>query len=216
MRVEFYFDFSCPYAYLGSTQIESLAHRRGAELVWKPMLLGGVFRAVAQSDFPAADMPAAKARHNGLDMLRWADLFGVPLRIPAAHPMKTVRALRALLALPASAWPTYIHAVYRAYWNDGADIRTPAIVESCLRQTSATEEEISSALAANDDDDIKAELRRRTDEAIERGVFGAPTMFVGDAAASALMFWGQDRLHMVEKALEGWNPAAGRPTPEAP
>jgi len=206
VRLEFFFDFSCPYAYLGSTQIEDVAARHDAHLVWKPMLLGGVFRAVRQSDFPAGQMPAPKARHNGLDMLRWADLFGVELRIPPTHPMKTVRALRALLTLPAARWPTYIHAVYRAYWIDNRDIRTEEVVDECLRAAGATDGEVATCLAANDDSAVKDQLRQRTDEAIARGVFGAPTMFVGDDPATAHMFWGQDRLHMVERTLEGWQP----------
>src|SRR5262245_7362410 len=95
-RVDFYYDFSCPYAYLGHTQIEALCDRGGAELVWKPFLLGGVFKAIGAPDMPA--MPPAKLRLNALDMTRWADHWGVALRMPATHPNRTVLALRAALA----------------------------------------------------------------------------------------------------------------------
>ncbi|RMH40147.1 MAG: 2-hydroxychromene-2-carboxylate isomerase [Deltaproteobacteria bacterium] len=204
VRLEYWFDFSCPYAYLGSTQIESIAARAGAELVWQPMLLGGVFRALSAPQVPAAHMPAAKARYNALDMLRWADHFGVDLRVPAGHPMRTVRALRALLALPQPAWPAAIHALYRAYWVDGRAFDDPATIAAALRDAGAADADIDRALAANDDPAIKTELRRRTDEAVRRGVFGAPTMFVGDD--EPIMFWGQDRLPFVERALAGWRP----------
>src|SRR5688500_3561160 len=86
VRIEYWFDFSCPYAYLGSTQIEALARRHRAELCWRPMLLGGVFRAVNTPQFPAETMSPGKKLHNALDMLRWAEHIGVPLRMPPAHP----------------------------------------------------------------------------------------------------------------------------------
>jgi len=205
MRLEFWFDFSCPYAYLGATQIEVLAARAGAELVWKPMLLGGVFRAVDSPQALFATMPPPKLRHNGLDMMRWAEQFGVPLSMPATHPMRTVRALRALLALPVESWPGVVAEIYRAYWVRNDPIAERDTVAACLRAAGIAGGAAERALAANDDPAIKQELRARTDEAIARGVFGAPTMFVGDGD-DPLMFWGQDRLHFVERALNGWRP----------
>lgn len=205
MRLEFWFDFSCPYAYLGSTQIESLAARAGAELYWRPMLLGGVFRAVEMAQFPASLMPPAKARHNGLDMMRWADWFDVPLVMPPGHPQRTVRALRGLLALPEERWPALIHELYQIYWVRGGDFTARDTLAAALAAVGVEGELAERALAANDDPEIKLELRRRTDEAIARGVFGAPTMFVGDGD-DPLMFWGQDRLPFVERALAGWRP----------
>ncbi len=205
MRLEYWFDFSCPYAYLGSTQIEPLAARAGADLVWRPMLLGGVFRAVEMAQFPASKMPPSKARHNGLDMMRWADWFEVPLALPAGHPQRTVRALRGLLALPEKHWPALIHELYQVYWVRGGDFSSRDILATALDAVGIEGDPAERALAANDDPEIKQELRRRTDEAISRGVFGAPTMFVG-AGDDPLMFWGQDRLQMVERALDGWRP----------
>jgi len=205
MRLEYWFDFSCPYAYLGSTQIEPLAERAGAELVWRPMLLGGVFRAVQMAQFPASQMPPSKARHNGLDMMRWADWFDVPLRMPAGHPQRTVRALRGLLALPEHRWPALIHELYQVYWVRGGDFTARDTLAAALSAVGIEGDLAERALAANDDPDIKRDLRHRTDEAISRGVFGAPTMFVGDTD-DPLMLWGQDRLHMVERALHGWRP----------
>ncbi len=223
MRVELYFDISCPYAYIGSTQIEALCAVRAAELVWRPMLLGGVFRSIAGSggaaDGPMATMAPAKARHNAADMHRWADVFSVPLTVPPGHPMRTVAALRAMLALPEEHWPALAHGFYRAYWQRGQQPGDEATITAVVRDAGLDDDAVARALAANADPAIKEELRRRTDEAVARGVFGAPTFFVsgGDIPADApLMFWGQDRLHMVDAVLGGWRPGSGTapsPTP---
>jgi 2-hydroxychromene-2-carboxylate isomerase len=210
MRIELYFDFSCPFAYLASTQIEALCARAGAELVWRPMLLGGVFNAIGHA--PMAQMGPAKARHNRLDMHRWAERWDVPLVMPAAHPMRTVRAMRALLATPESRWPAVIHGFYRAYWHRGEDIAAVETVAAVLAGAGLDQAAVARALAANDDPAIKDELRRRTDEAVQRGVFGVPASFVHvDDLDQPVMFWGQDRLHMIEAMLAGWRP--GLPGP---
>lgn len=207
MKIEFYFDFSCPFAYIASTRIEALCVDEGAELCWRPMLLGGVFRGTGARDSPMEQMGPAKARHVHLDMHRWADALGQPLRKPAAHPMRTVRALRALLALPEADWPPVIHEIYRSYWQRGDDITSADGLRAVLERAGVRGNALDRALAANDDGMIKDELRRRTDEAVARGVFGAPTSFVHVPDRDApLMFWGQDRLHMVRAALRGWRP----------
>ena len=100
-RVELFYDYSCPYAYLASTQIEALCEAYGRGAVWRPMLLGGVFRALGVPDSPV--LSPAKARLNDLDIHRWADWFGVPFVMPPAHPNRTVLALRATLAAEADA-----------------------------------------------------------------------------------------------------------------
>ena len=110
--LELWFDFSCPYAYLASR----VATRLPVEIDWRPMLLGGVFRGIGAGDGPMATLGPAKAAHNLRDMQRWAEVLGVPFQMPAAHPMRTVRALRVLLALPHSRWPAAIAALYAAYW----------------------------------------------------------------------------------------------------
>ena len=97
-RVEFWFDFSCPYAYLASTKVEAMAARAGAALEVRPMLLGGVFKARGVPQNLSATLNPAKARHNLDDMRRGAQRAGVELNMPAAHPMRTVEALRCVLA----------------------------------------------------------------------------------------------------------------------
>ncbi|PCC72585.1 2-hydroxychromene-2-carboxylate isomerase [Nannocystis exedens] len=192
-RLEFWFDFSCPFAYVASTQVEQLAQRTGAELDLRPMLLGGVFKARGTPQNLAATLSPAKARHNLDDMRRQAQRAGVPLRMPPNHPMRTVAALRCVLA--AGLHLPLVHRIYRAYWDENADIGDREVLARALAEVGL---DAAAILARAESPAIKDELRRRTDEAIARGVFGVPTYFVGDQ-----LFWGQDRADMVEEALGG-------------
>lgn len=203
--LELWFDFSCPYAYLASQR----AHALGVPIDWRPMLLGGVFRGIGAGDGPMATLSPPKALHNLHDMYRWAELFEVPFRMPAGHPMRTVRALRTLLGLPHSRWPAAIAGLYAAYWQRGEDVTQDDVIAAALRGAGVPDSDIAAALAAADTDAIKAELRRRTDEAIGLGIFGAPAwIFRRDPP---LLVWGQDRLPWVEAILAGWDPDAGPP-----
>jgi 2-hydroxychromene-2-carboxylate isomerase len=197
-RVELYYDYSCPYAYLASTQIEALAARTGAELVWRPILLGGVYRAIGAPDTPA--MPLAKARLNLLDMNRWADWHGVPFVMPETHPNRTVLALRATLAAGEASFPRIAKAMYRQYWQLGRDVSKPEVVRDALVEAGL---DADALLRKAEDPAVKDELRTRTDEAVARGAFGVPTMFVTVDGREPEMFWGQDRLFFVEKMLGG-------------
>lgn len=178
MSLEFYFDYSCPYAYLASVQIEALAARTGQSLVWKPFLLGGVFRALAQPQ--VLPLSPQKARYLLLDQQRQAQYLGVPLRHPIEHPRRTVNALRATLARGCD--PAIIHAFYRAYWVEGRAIESDEAVRE---------------IAGDVNLDAQREgLKTNTDEALSRGVFGAPATFFDNE-----LYWGEDRLWMVERAI---------------
>src|SRR4051812_30192083 len=96
--VEFFFDYTCPFAYLGSTQVQALARRMGVECTYRPILLGGVFKAIGTAQNLFATLSPAKNAHNVADMQRWAKKLGVPLTMPPNHPMRSVDALRATLA----------------------------------------------------------------------------------------------------------------------
>lgn len=201
--LELWFDFSCPYAYLASQRAKTL----GVPIDWRPMLLGGVFRGIGAGDGPMASQSAAKAAHNLADIRRWAARFDVPLRIPASHPMRTVRALRVLLGLPHARWPAAIDAIYAAYWQRGEDVTSDDVLATALRGAGISEPEIATALAA----DTADALRRRTDEAIGLGLFGAPAWIVRRTGREPIVIWGQDRLAFVEATLAGWDPEAGPP-----
>ena len=98
--LEIYWDFSSPFAYLGSTQAEAVAKKHGATLVWRPMLLGGLFRAIGQVDVPLFTWSDAKKKYYYEDMHRWAAYWGVPFKFPTNFPTNSLKAMRAYLALP--------------------------------------------------------------------------------------------------------------------
>ena len=181
------------------------------------MLLGGVFRGIGAGDGPMATLSAAKAAHNLADMHRWARRFDVPFRMPAAHPMRTVRALRVLLALPRETWPRAIEALYAAYWQRGEDLTADAVIAGALVGAGLDPDTIALALAHAEDH--RDELRARTQEAIELGIFGAPA-FVVRRADRPILLWGQDRFAWLEAVLAGWDPDTspppGGPRPFAP
>lgn len=205
--LELWFDFSCPYAYLASRQV-AVWEAAGIEVDWRPMLLGGVFRGIASGPGGNGPMPTLsrpKARHNDLDLQRWASLVGAPLQLPAAHPMRTVRALRTLLALPRREWSRAIHALYATYWVRAEDIASDRVISAALHGAGIAIADVAAALAAADSDATKAELHARTDAAIALGMFGAPGWVMRHAEGHTLV-WGQDRFNWVDAMRTGWNP----------
>jgi 2-hydroxychromene-2-carboxylate isomerase len=136
-------------------------------------------------------------------MRRWADHFGVPLVMPPSHPNRTVLALRATIAAEAEI-PRASKALFRAYWAEGRDVSAPEVVREALDKAGL---DGAALVQSAEEPRIKGALRARTDEAIALGVFGAPSFFVTAPGAAGDLFWGQDRLAFVEKALGGWSPA---------
>ena len=188
-KLEFFFDLSSPYSYLAATQIEPLADRCGAEVVWRPMVLGAVFKATGN------EMPARvphKARWMGQDLQRWADYHKVPWQMSSHFPLNTIKAMRLILVDDAKA-AAVAQAGFRAMWADDRDLTDDAVLRSVAEMGGL---DPGAAMQAIETPAIKDKLRANTDEAVARGAFGAPTMLVGDE-----LFWGNDRLHFVEAAL---------------
>lgn len=197
-ELHFFFDFSSPFAYLASTQIEAVAKRNDATLVFRPFLLGALFKAIGTADVPLFSWPEAKRRHAAADMSRWADHYGVPIRFPSRFPMNTVKPLRMVLELTDAQKPALIHAMFRAYWADDRDLNADDVLAQI-----ATEAGLDgpALVQGTKEEAVKARLKSATEEAVRAGLCGAPSFLVGD-----LLFWGQDRLQFVEKALQGWRP----------
>jgi 2-hydroxychromene-2-carboxylate isomerase len=202
--LDVYWDFSSPFAYVGAAQVSALARRTGAHVSWHALLLGGLFKSIGTAEVPLATFSAAKQRYILKDVERWAAYAGVPFRFPSRFPAQSLRALRVYLALPEIHRAPYRDAVFRACWADDRDISDDAVLASCITTSAgpgADRESLASdALAKANSDEVKTALRRATELAAQRGVFGVPTFCVGRE-----LFWGQDRLDLVEEAL--LNPA---------
>jgi 2-hydroxychromene-2-carboxylate isomerase len=200
--LEFWYDFSSPFSYLASTQVEALAKRAGAALEWRPMLLGALFKQIGGPDLPIRAASPAKQRWYALDLTYWADIWGVPFRWSSHFPLRTVTPLRlALLAEERVA--ELSHAIFEAAWVHDQDVADSALVGPILSRLGCDAEAM---LAATQRPEVKARLIEATAEAVRRDIFGAPTFIVRRAGEPDLLFWGQDRLVLVEKALGGWRP----------
>src|SRR5262249_30759538 len=157
--LDFWFDYTCPFAYLGSTQAPALAERMGVPLTYRPLLLGGVFKAVGTAQNLFATRGPARSAHEANDMARWAKRFGVELRMPAGHPLRSVEALRATLATGID--PAVITGFYRAYWVEGRPISSREVIAEVLGQAG---HDVDAVLAKIETAEIKDDLKRRTDE----------------------------------------------------
>ena len=201
MDIEFWYDFSSPWTYLASTQVESVVQRAGGELIWRPMLLGAVFKQVGTPDVPALAMPEPKRNYYSRELDLWAEHWNVPFKFTTRFPMRTVTALR-LALLAGDRIATLSHALFKALWVDDRDISADTELADILKAEGFDAE---SMLERTQQPEAKQNLIDATSEAVERGVFGAPT-FIMKHPKGDVMLWGQDRLELVEKVLGGWRP----------
>lgn len=192
-RIDFYFDFSSSYSYLALPQLEQIASEQGAEINWIPVALGAIFKADQHAP-PAAD--SNKGKYTWHDVVRTAELSGQPYHWPQPFPFNSMTAARIYWYLaetePARA-VDWAKAVFHASFGEGRDCSNP---EELVAVAEALGLDGQKLIAATADDEVKAKLREVTGEAMERGVFGAPTFFVGDE-----MFWGGDRLQQLARML---------------
>jgi 2-hydroxychromene-2-carboxylate isomerase len=195
-RLEFFFDCSSPWTYLAFHGIEDLARETGAELIWKPILVGGVFNAINPSLYEQRARPVpAKARYAAKDLRDWARAYGLQIGSPPVFPVNAVKSMRgAFLALDAGVLPQYARAALEAYWRDLRDISQDDVLRDVAKGAGLDPDAFLAGIA---DETQKRRLRENTDELIRRGGFGSPTMFVnGDD-----MYFGNDRLPLVRAAL---------------
>jgi 2-hydroxychromene-2-carboxylate isomerase len=195
-KLEFFYDCSSPWTYLAFSRIEDIARRHDAELVWKPILVGGVFNAVNPSVYESREHPVkAKARYYEKDLQDWAHFYG--LRIigrPSVFPVNSVKAMRgAFVAHEHGKISPYSRRVFECYWGEDRDIGKEEVLRDIVRDTGLDPAEFFAKIASPE---YKEKLRASTDELIERGGFGSPTIFVNGS-----MFFGNDRLILVENAL---------------
>ena len=192
--LDFYFDFSSPYSFLASEQIEPLAARHGRAVVYRPLLLGAVFKASGSA--PLTEQYGPKARYSVHDFERSARYAGVHYRHPSKFPIGAVAASRAVLWLqqhrPDDANP-FVHAVFRAFFQDDRDISDAAVVAQIAQSLGIDSQQLAEG---TQEPAIKDALRKGVEDAIAAGVFGAPTIVVDGET-----FWGNDRLPQIERWL---------------
>jgi 2-hydroxychromene-2-carboxylate isomerase len=195
-RVEFFFDCSSPWTYLAFHRIEELCSEAGAELSWRPILVGGVFNTVNPSVYEQRSKPVpAKARYYLKDLRDWARFYGLEIGQPPVFPVNSVRAMRAAyVALDRGLLPAWARAVFEAYWGELRDISQVEVLRDLAPRAGLDADDL---LARIEKPETKQRLRSATDELIERGGFGSPTMFVdGDD-----MYFGNDRLELLRQRL---------------
>jgi 2-hydroxychromene-2-carboxylate isomerase len=196
-RLEFFFDCSSPWTYLAFHRVQPLAAETGADLVWRPILVGGVFNAVNETVYEQRANPVPiKLRYYGKDLRDWARFTGLDIGSPSVFPVNSVKAMRGcLVAEEARKLPEYARAVFEAYWGEDRDISQDDVLAEVVARVGLPEAEFFSRIAALE---YKQKLRDNTEELIARGGFGSPTLFVnGDD-----MYFGNDRLELVRAALE--------------
>ncbi|KAB2520341.1 2-hydroxychromene-2-carboxylate isomerase [Pseudomonas sp. GXM4] len=191
--VEFYFDLGSPTTYLAHTQLAKICADTQSELIYIPMLLGGVFKATGNAS-PA--MIPAKGRYMFQDLDRFAKRYGVQLRFNPHFPINTLILMRAVTGMQMrqpQRFAEFVDCLFKALWVEGRNLNDPQTVAAVLTENGFAPLEI---MALTNDESVKAALKENTEAAIKRGVFGAPSMFIGDQ-----LFFGQDRLDFLEEAL---------------
>ena len=189
--VEFLFDVGSPNAYIAYTQLPAIAKRTGADIIWTPMLLGGVFKATGNRS--PAEIPA-KAAYMRVDGQRFIQRYDIPFERNPDFPINTLALMRGALAYQIDGnFFGYLDCVFDAMWIHPKNLNDPEVVAATLLAGGIDPADFLDRIGRQE---VKDKLRTNTENAVERGVFGAPTFFVDDE-----MFFGQDRLDMIEESL---------------
>ena len=191
--LEFFFDLGSPTTYLAYTQLPGICAETGSQLVYQPILLGGIFKATGNA---SPITIAAKGRYLLQDLARYAKRYDVPLKFNPHFPINTLTLMRAVTGIQLrqpERFIDFIDCLFRALWVDGRNLGDPAVVAAVLAEHGFDPAQV---LELAQDEAVKDALKHKTEEAIARGVFGAPSLFVGQQ-----LFFGQDRLDFVREAL---------------
>lgn len=191
--LEFFFDLGSPTTYLAYTQLPGICAETGSQLVYQPILLGGIFKATGNAS--PVTIPA-KGHYLLQDLARYAKRYGVPLKFNPHFPINTLTLMRAVTGIQLrqpERFIDFIDCLFRAIWVEGRNMGDPAVVAAVLAQHHFDPAQV---LELTQDEEVKDALKHKTEEAIARGMFGAPAMFVGQQ-----LFFGQDRLDFVREAL---------------
>ena len=192
-KIEFFFDFGSPTAYLAHTQLAGIAKKHNAELVYEPILLGGVHKAT--NNTPPGLVPA-KGKYMLLqDLPRFIKRYSVPFKMNPHFPVNTLAIMRGCYAAKElGIFNEYIDLMFDGMWVKGFNLGDQEVLKNTLNEAGLDAEKILGLIS---EDSIKAQLKENTEIAVKKGCFGAPTMFIGDE-----MYFGQDRLDFIEESLQ--------------
>ncbi len=196
-ELECFFDCSSPWTYFAFESLLQMHDEIGVTIQWRPFLVGGVFNAVNPSVYNSRDAPVpAKAAYSKKDQQDWARYLGLPILYrPTVFPVNSVKAMRACIVLePEGKLVAFARAAFKAYWTDDRDISLVPVLTEILLGLGI---DAGNLLAAIDQQPIKDALRANTKEAIDRGSFGSPTIFVGGDD----MYFGNDRMPLIKDAV---------------
>ena len=196
-QLEFFYDLSSPWTYLAFNTVQPILEETGAEVTWRPFLVGGVFNAVNPAVYEARAQPMdPKIVHNYRWLHEWARLAGLPLTFPTEHhPVKSVLAMRACCVLEQHQpdLKRFSQAAFDAYFARGENIDDPAVLGTIAKRCGL---DGNALIAGTAEQAIKDQLRANTEEAIARGAYGSPTMLIGES-----LYFGNDQLPLVRAAL---------------
>ncbi len=194
-KVEFYFDCSSPWTYLAFTEILPLSQRLGIKIIWKPILVGGVFNNVNQDVYEFRSKPnPLKLSYSNNDLALWSKLRDIEITFPKVFPVNSVKAMRGcLFAMEQEKLEIFARNVFKSYWSDGIDISKEDYLLEISKNSGLDPEDFKNFIYSKK---AKELLLKNTDELIDRGGFGSPTFFYKQQ-----MFFGNDRLHVLEEAI---------------
>lgn len=191
--IEFYFDLGSPYSYIGFHRIQKIAADRHANILWKPMLLGGVFKATGNS---SPMIVPAKAQYAMKDLKRWSKFWQIPMQMNPYFPINTLQLMRLVTAVQIYQPEQFLRVltgVFHAMFGEPRNLNDLQEFKKMLTDLDLDVQQVQDWL---EDEQVKQQLKSVTEEAVQRGVFGAPTWFSQNE-----MYWGIDHLHFLEHAL---------------
>jgi len=199
-KLEFFYDCSSPWTYLAFEGIESLSKRQNYQLVWKPILVGGIFNLTNPSVYESRSNPVKeKLAYSQKDMKDWSKVRGIEFNWPDIFPINSVKAMRgSFFAINEGLVVEYSREVFRSYWTDGKDISNTDVLSEIVESLGM---DAVKFLEFIDEDETKEALKKNTQELIERGGFGSPTIYLNEID----MYFGNDRLHLIEELIKANN-----------
>ena len=195
-KIEFFYDCSSPWTYLAFVEVEKLVTRHKLDLIWKPILVGGIFNTINPSVYETRANPVkAKQQYSNKDMKDWSDIRGIEINWPLIFPVNSVRAMRgAFYAIDKEKISEYNSKVFFAYWKEGKDISKKEVLIEIILSLGFSTEAFFNFIEL---DSTKELLKASTQELVDRGGFGSPTIFLNKTN----MFFGNDRINLIEEII---------------